>query len=142
MRFPQQFVQQGVASASIAYPTGTTGVAAAGPTLDSGLVGTSLAAVLAVSLTTSGTTVTAGWQVLIGSTWVAVQSPTTATVLQTGTGTLVATTYYIPAPEGITAGSRSVRLVSTNAVHDGGGVTVDFFTVAYDFRAPSNSLGS
>jgi hypothetical protein len=142
MRFPQQFVQIGAASAAVTY-SGTAGTLVAPTTsIDGGLVGSFLAALAVVSITTSGLTVSFTWQVLVGSTWVNAISSANSVVGATGTGTLASTSIYVPAPEGLVAGSRAIRLASTTAVHGGGGAGVDSFTVAYEFRAPSNSLGS
>jgi hypothetical protein len=142
MRFPQQYVQQaGYPSAAVTY-SGTAGTLVAPTTgVDSGLVGLFLAGLAVVSITTSGLTVSFTWQVLVGSTWVSVVSASNSVVGVTGTGTLASTSIYVPAPEGIVAGSRSVRLASTTAVHGGGGAGVDSYTVSYDFRAPTTSLG-
>jgi hypothetical protein len=142
MRFPQQFVQQ------VAYPSGALAISGAAPQtvvgnqFDSGLVGRELGAVVVASITTLNLTVAAEWQVLEGSTWVAVQSPTTATVLQTGTGTLVTGSYYVPAPPGVASANRWARLAVISGDVSGGGAGVDSVAISYDFRGPTNSMAS
>jgi|HubBroStandDraft_2_1064218.scaffolds.fasta_scaffold530765_1 hypothetical protein len=141
MRFPQVYVHQAESLTAALPISGAAPQTVAGNTLDAGKVGTALAAIVAVSITTLSLTVVAEWQALVGSTWATVGTPNNSTVLQTGTGTLATGSYYVPAPKEVLAGSRQVRLVVVSGGASGGGAGVDSVIISYDFRAPTTSLG-
>jgi len=150
MRFPQQYVQQG------AFPSGSLPISGAAPQtvagvqFDGGLVSGRLAALIAASLTTSGLTLYAEWQVLVAGVWVGVTppplnappAPYALPVFATGTGTLATTSVLIPAPHALAAGNRWIRCVVISGAESGGGTGVDSVTIAYDFRAATDALAS
>jgi hypothetical protein len=143
MRFPQAYVLQSQLPSGNLAVSGAAPQTVVGVTLDSGLVGLGLAAIVFAQATTSTLTLAAKWQVLIGSTWTdVVESNNPANVvLVTGTGSAVSATKVISAPLGVFAGSRSCRCVVVSGVGSGAGGTTDYATISYDLRAPVSVYG-
>jgi len=146
MRFPQAYVLKGQ------LPTGVTGFTGAAPqtlasaALDSGLVGSYLAARVYAKATTNTLTITGKWQVLDddGSSWrdAIDQTNVADTILVTGTGSAVTAVKVISAPNSCLAGGRQCRFLLTTGVASGGGAGTDEGSIAYEYRQPVNVLGS
>ena len=146
MRFPQQFVQVGQLPSGTLALSGTAPQTVVGVSLDSGLVGSDLCAIVFAQASTTSITLTAQWQVYVNSAWVSAVSSTNGaqTALVTGSGvygTPNTVTVALAAPPSVTAGSHPCRVVVSSAGATASSAT-EKATIAYEFRAPTNSLGS
>lgn len=141
MRFPQQFVQTQQLPSGTLSLSGTAPQTVVGESLDSGLVGTELCAIVTAQAATTSITLSASWQIYVNSTWIpAVDGNNDApTALVTGSGVYASpnsVTVAISAPSSVKAGSHLCRLVVTSASATASSAT-EKATIAYEFRAPS-----
>lgn len=145
MRFPQSYVLQNQLPTGTIAASGAAGtVIAHGNALDSGLCACdSLAALVTLTPGTSTLTMSVQWQVNNAGTWINCppSNGAAAVVLATASSNSPVTA-YIPAPGGMVAGSRQVRLAVLGGVTTAVGGTTDTVAVAYEYRAPVSAFGS
>jgi len=146
MRFPQQFVQTQQLPSGTLSLSGTAPQTVVGESLDSGLVGTDLCAIVTAQASTTSITLTARWQVYVNSAWINAQDGNNGapTALVTGSGVYGSpnvVTVALSAPSAVKAGSHLCRVVVSSASATASSAT-EQATIAYEFRAPTNTLGS
>lgn len=144
MRYPQGYVLQNQLPTGTIAASGTAGtVIAHGNALDAGLAASdSLAAVVTLTPGTASLTMAPQWQVNIAGTWVnCPPSNGAAPVVLATASSNSPVTAYIPAPPGIAAGNRQVRLAVIGGGATAVGGSTDTVAIAYDYRSPVSVYG-
>ena len=143
LRYPSAYVYQNQAPSGTLNCVGASGtVIAAGLALDSGLCASdSLAALVTLAPVTSTLTMACQWQVNDAGTWINCPTSNGAQpVVLASASSNSPVNVLIPAPAGLTAGSRQVRMSIV-----GGGTTAvtvtDTCSISYEFRAPVTIMG-
>jgi hypothetical protein len=149
MRFPQAYVQRAYLPSGALALSGTVPSQIVGAAVDSGIVGTALAARVSATAFTNGLSLNFKWQVLDdnGSTWIdCIETWNPAYVaLATGAGTsgVAAKVFLVSAPPAISAGSRMMRgVVYTSGSGPASASGYDFASVEYDVRQPVGVYGT